>query len=326
MADASGVTAQTQTSDTQTSQTQQTQTQAHTQTQSQQQTSQQQTQQTQADATKTQADTSKAADWRAAITDEAAKKFAETSTDINHLVGRALTMQQKLSNAIVKPGKDAKPEDVAAYRKAMDIPDDPKGYEFTKPEHLSEEEFKSAGVQATLGAIAKIAHDNGVPKTALGALWGAYSQMEAAALKAQVDADKEYANQSEAALRKEWGAEYDVNKTFADRAAAHLFGNKLADVKQIETKDGRFVLDHPDLVRALGKIGREMGEGTLGPVLTDGDVAAIDQQITASRAKQMELQAQGKNADANKEYQNEMALIAKKAGNKPVVGAAGRTH
>ena len=42
----------------------------------------------------------------------------------------------KTEGMIRVPGDDAKPEDVAAFRKALGVPDDPTGYGLVKPETL----------------------------------------------------------------------------------------------------------------------------------------------------------------------------------------------
>lgn len=262
-----------------------------------------------------------ATDWRAAIKDPEAKKFAESSTDIEHLTKRAMEMRQKLSSAIIKPGKDAKPEEVAAFRKALEVPETPEGYKF--PE-IPEGELTDA-VKESRAAWAKRFHDRNVPAPVAEALMADFrADMEAEA-KAQQEADKQYAEQVMEGLRKEWGADFDTNKQYANRAAAHLFGDEFDAARKIEMKDGRFLMDRPELLKVFAKIGREMGEGTLGSVMTDGDKEAAETELRSLRKQIGEAQAEGNSKRANELYQKEQALIAKMGGNRPVVGAQGRT-
>lgn len=265
------------------------------------------------------------ADWRAAITDEDGKKFAQDSTDINHLAKRAVDMRQKLSGAIVRPGKDAKPDspEVIAYRKALDIPDKPEGYVVGRPEHIPEDVFKSEAIQGRIGAMQKVLHDTGAPKAVSDAVFKTYFQMEAQAAADVVKADKDYAAASETALKTEWGADYDKNKEFANRAVAKLFGDQLTAARGIEDKAGRFVLDNPVMLKAFAQIGREMGEGTLGGAMTDAERGDVDSQISTLRTQIADAQAKGEGRRANELYQQEQALLAKK-GNQPIVGANSR--
>ncbi len=268
------------------------------------------------------------AEWRAALKSDDAKKFAETSPDLDHLVTRALDMRQKLSTAITVPGKDAKPDspEVIAYRKALDIPADPKGYlaDLARPDFVDEETWKGEHVQTLLGGFAERMHAAGAPKAAVQAAIAFELEMEAAVLKQTHEADKKFAAESEAALKGKWGKDFDTNSEFANRAIKTLFGANYEDARHLEDKSGRFIFDNPLFREAFAAIGREMGEGSLGGAVSESDRAALGDQINASRAKQSELQAQGKGREANEEYQKEMALIAKANGNQGIVGA-GRT-
>lgn len=261
-----------------------------------------------------------ASDWRAGITNPEARKLAEDSADINHLAERALNMRQKLSGAIMKPGKDAKPEEVAAYRKAMGVPDAPDGYVFEDPEGYTATDAD----KAIRGQFAKVFHDHNVPAETAKGLTEAYRQIvtaQAAEIKA---ADEKYAADSEAALKKQWGADYDANVAVAERAAKHILGEDYAAARRLTDSTGRFVLDNPVMLRMLAKIGREMGEDGLRGGASESELATIDGQITDLRKQQSEAQAKGDSKLANQLYQKEQGLIAKRNGSQPVVGARGR--
>lgn len=263
-------------------------------------------------------------DWRAEIKDDDAKKFAESSTDVNHLVKRALDMRSKLSNAIVRPSKNATPEEVASYRKALGIPEKPDDYEF--PE-LSKEQLTDE-VKASRAEWAKRFHELGIPKEAAKTLTNLVNADAEKFMQSQVEADKVFAKKQEEALRQEWkGEDYDKNKTLANRAfteIANRAGLKLDDLTKIETKDGRFLMDRAEMVKLFAVLGREMAEGNLGPALSEAEADTLDDQIRDIRKQQSEAQSSGDSKRANLLYQREQALIAKRQGNKPIVGAQGR--
>lgn len=263
-----------------------------------------------------------AEDWRAGIKDPEARKLAETSTDIDHLAKRLLDMRKKLSSAIVKPGEDAAPEDIAAYRKAMDIPEEATGYEFPD---LPEGVEMTEEIEQSREVWAKRFHDLEIPASAAKELARLVNEDSAAYEAAQIEADKAHADAGEAALRKEWrGAEYDLNIEHSKRAAAEIFGADLDDVRNMELKNGRFALDDPRMVKALARVGREMSEGTLGDVMTEADRDRTQNELSTVRDSITKAREKGDNEEANRLYQKEMAIIAKMNGTQSIVGANGR--
>lgn len=261
--------------------------------------------------------------WREGITDPDAKKLAETSTDLNHFAKRTLEMRQKLSTAIVVPGKDAKPEEVAEYRKKIGVPEKHDEYLKAFPQPEAGQELPPE-TMASRSKWAERFHAANVPAEVAASLIQGVMEDAAAQLEATKAADAKYAKESEEALRREWpGEEFDRNKTFATRAAKELLGTDYDNAMKIEDKSGRFVLDNPIFAKLLAKIGREMGEDRIGPVISDSDKGALNNQISELRKQQSEAQSKGDGKRANELYQQEQQLLAK-LGNQPVVGARGR--
>jgi hypothetical protein len=233
-------------------------------------------------------------------------------------------MRKKLSNAIVRPGKEAKDEEVAAYRKALGVPESKDDYLKVFPAP-AEGETLEAEVLASRGKWAERFHAANIPAEAAKGLIAAVMEDAAAQQAAEVAADKRYAEEGDAALKVLWpGDEYKKNDTFANRAAEKIFGEDFDAVRKIEDKAGRFVLDNPIFKKALAMIGREMGEGTLGPVVSDTERETMDGQVRDIQKQIDEAQAKGDSTRANDLYQRKMALIAKRDGNQPIVGAQGR--
>ena len=260
-------------------------------------------------------------DWREMIQDEEAKKFASDSTDINHLVKRALDLRKQVSSSIKIPGKDATPEQVKTYNKALGIPEKPEEYEFPKiPDDQLTDDIKSARAQ-----WAKQFHQMGVPKETAKSVMNMLSEDIQKAQAAQVEADKAFARDQEEKLRSEWaGDEYDKNSTLANRALREFSERSsvpLEELTKMEMKDGRLLLDNASMVRLFAAIGREMSEGSLGPVLTDSERDTMGDELRNVRKQISEAQTEGDSKRANKLYQKEQSLIAKMEGDKPLVGA-----
>lgn len=259
------------------------------------------------------------ADWRETLPDDL-KKHASRFNSIEDLVKANVDSRQKLSKAIIPPGKDAGDEEVAAYRKAIGVPEAPDGYKFELPEGAE----ASENDKAFHSKMAEAFHGLNVTEEQAKGLNKVWNELSEAAKQAQVEADKEFAEQADAALRKAWGGDYDANKAHADRAAEQMFGSDLDEVRHLETKDGRFVMDHPVMLKAMAQIGREMTEAGLVPALPADAMEQAESELGEIRAKIEKAQAKGDNATANRLYQKEQDLIAKMGGSKPIVGAAGR--
>ena len=238
-------------------------------------------------------------DWRSAIKDEDAKKFAESSPDIEHLTKRAMEMRTKLSTAVVKPGKDAKPEEIAAYHKSIGVPETPEGYKFEMPEGRepteADKEFQAAW--------AKGFHDDKIPADYVASINRRWNAFVLATEKAQLAADTRYAQETESRLKQKWGGDeqFNINRQHGDRAAMELFGADYDNVRQITGKDGRFILDHPAFVEMFAKVGREMSEDkTFGRIMSNTDKQAADTRVKEIHAKIDEAMSKNDFDTANK--------------------------
>ena len=257
--------------------------------------------------------------WREQVKDDDGKKFAERFTDIDGLVKGALDLRKQVSNAIIRPPKDAKPEQIAAYKKALGVPDSPDDYPFPA---LPKEELTDE-IKASRKAWAGKFHELNISKDAASSLFKTLNEEVAKVETAQKKADEAFAQSQEDQLKAEWKDDYDKNKTLANRAfkeIAERSGVNLDDLTKIEMKDGRFLMDRADIVRLFATLGLEMSEGTLGPVLTDAERDTLDEQIESTRKQISEAQRVGDNKKANRLYQQEQALIAKQKGDQPIVG------
>jgi hypothetical protein len=180
------------------------------------------------------------------------------------------------SGGLIKmPGKDAKPEDVAAFHKALGVPE--KAEEYLKDLQLDNGavvgEADKPFVDGVLGAI----HAAGAtPQVAKAMLNWYYAEQEKQAADLD-EADDDFRREAETALKDEFGPSFrrSVN------AIAPLFaaapggaditneGSLYARLMGGRTADGRVIGNDPDMVRFLIGLAREVNPAAT--ITEDGD-------------------------------------------------------
>jgi hypothetical protein len=145
------------------------------------------------------------------------------------------------------PGADAKPEEVAAYRKAMGVPESAAGYGLGVADDAPETE------KHKLGQFLELAHGEGLPTGAVKKILDLDRSIRAAeeAQKQRQREESFAAGNNE--LRQLWGNDWSRDVELSVRAGEHIFG-----------KDGIELLaeagldNHPTIIRGLNKAGRAM--------------------------------------------------------------------
>ncbi len=172
-------------------------------------------------------------DWRPHLTDElkadpVVSSWAEKASekDISSLVKGYAHLSKRLGTAVNIPGKDAKVEDVAAFKtkliEAGVLPapiGTPNDYAITKPDNLPK------GMQWSdelTGKLATTLHKYQVPKEIVGELMALHMEaLGGATGSVQIDLD-----QSIAALKKEFGEKYDERIEQVTRMIPGLFSEE----------------------------------------------------------------------------------------------------
>jgi hypothetical protein len=117
------------------------------------------------------------------------------------------------------PAPDAKPEDVAAWRTTIGVPETPEGYGLKKPDSLPE------GVtwdDAEVASFAKFAHENNLTPAQVQALT-AYELKQRETMVAKGKAGMEqFVEGQKQALQTKWGAKFEENGARAVKAASLL--------------------------------------------------------------------------------------------------------
>ena len=261
-----------------------------------------------------------ALDWRSAITQDDLRKHAERFNSLDDVFKGNLEMRQKLSNAIVKPGKNATADDISAYNRAIGMPDNAEAYVYTPPKDRVDA-FSTPESQERVSEFKKFAFENGVPAEKFPKFIDWYNKLTDDNQNAVIEADKKNADATEAALKKQWGRDYDANKEIANRGAMEVFGPDFEAFRQMETKDGRFIGDHPTIVAAMAKIGRMMSEDGLGPVPMSADASAdMRVKLEELTSQQMDAQRQGNDRKAKQLDGEIMKLASRMSGDREYAG------
>ncbi|KKK96401.1 hypothetical protein LCGC14_2663150 [marine sediment metagenome] len=212
--------------------------------------------------------------WRDPITDEDTRKFADRFNSVADMAKAGLKFQQQVSNSITKPSKDASDEDVAVYYKSLGRPDEPDGYEFTRPDDLPDWLAPTDESKANEIAIVTAMHGAGATPEVVQAGINAYyleqkrvGEEAAAAVNKSMEA-------AVTAQRAKWGADYDENLRIAQNALKTYGGDEL--VAWLEETGGG---DHPALLGAFATIGRQMGEdGMIHTTIGDDKRQTLEQR------------------------------------------------
>lgn len=182
--------------------------------------------------------------------------MAKALAHANALVGRKLGV----------PNEKSTPEEVAAYRKALGVPDSLEEYDFT-PEQVPE------GFNWDRGAMqpfAEVAHKHNIPPSAMKELAGLFAQYESSKIDVMQGMFDQQRQEAVATLQKEWGQDFSKNIGVAKQAA------KIAGVDA-----NSFGFADPEVVRGFVRMAQMMSEDKVGrglaaPEMMGGKARAMD--------------------------------------------------
>jgi hypothetical protein len=180
--------------------------------------------------------------------DDLAKSYREAEHTIRN--GGKLTI----------PGADAKPEEIAAFRKAIGVPDKVDDYAFEMPEGVTEELLD----MPLLGSIKEKAFEAGVPAAGFKSLVEGVIQQQLDAIEASRTAE----NGSRDELFKEWGGQKDAKMADVQNAMRAL-DLKPLDVAAIQ-RGFAMQYGEPGSKRTLELLQR-LGAGLAEDTLLGGD-------------------------------------------------------
>ena len=259
-------------------------------------------------------------DWRESIQDADLRKHAERFTTPEALVKANLDYRKKEGKSVSRLSEDSTDKEVDAYREALGVPNDVDGYEFPLPEGYD----RTDAMMDSEDTWSNLFLNNNVPKETADVLVSAFREEITKMQSASAEADAKYAKDSTDALRAEWKDDYDKNLIYAARASEQLLGDDYQDARYIEDKSGAYILDNPIMAKMFATLGRQMGEGSLGSVVTGGERETLMAKANSLREQTKAALANQDTAGANKLAAQELALFERMDGNDPVVGQSGR--
>lgn len=250
-------------------------------------------------------------DWRTRLagTDDSLLKSLNRFTSLESLAKSWREQRAELSRrakAVDVPGPDASPEEVAAYRSAMGIPETPDKYEIKAPEQLAQTDAD----KAILADMAKAAHEMNIPPPRMQALADKFFDLQARQAEAMNVAAVQKAKTAEAMLKREYGADYDFNRTLAANVGTRVLGNEgFHDLINTQLADGTLLGDNPAMVRMLVQLARDTADDDMlaQAANTAPDPRSVDEQLREI----MDMRFKDPARYASPEVQERAARLAK---------------
>lgn len=253
-------------------------------------------------------------DWREKVAEHIAagdKKIYDKEmrrlqriTDPAGVYGNYRELDNRLNGGgLIKiPAKDAKPEEVADYHKALGVPEKPEGY----LENLTLENGAVIGDadKPLLEGVLAVAHQRGAPPAVVdGIINWYYAEQEKQAADLD-EADDNFKRESQAALKEEWGSAYNRHmSSIKPLFSAAEGGGDIENDKSLYARlmggrmlDGSIIGNDPAMVRWLAGLSMEINPAMT--VVEDGDQSG--NTIEAELEEIRKLQTSGNPADKKK--------------------------
>jgi len=186
--------------------------------------------------------------------------------------------QKKISSykpAIEKPGADATPEALKAYRESIGVPDDPSGYslDFDDGTVIGED------IKPQLDGFLKFAHEsNMAPDAVKSTLSWFMKDVEAQQESIKLANDEARIN-GMAELKSEWGAEYQGNINAVQSLFTNAPEGMLDRLMFAKDDQGLNFANNPDNIRWLASLAKQLNPtATLVPPGPD-QAGSIDAEI-----------------------------------------------
>lgn len=176
-----------------------------------------------------------------------------------------------------KPGKDATPEELTAWREAQGVPEKPEGYLDKLPQGLviGEED------KEYIGSFAKDMHGIDAPPAFVHKAIDFYYKTRDAQIQAEYDANRDALEGTTDTLNNEYGADYRRNMNLLEGALKGLPGEAFDAISNARGPDGIAILSNADVVRGLVQWSHQLNPvatlipGASNPKAIDGRLAEI---------------------------------------------------
>lgn len=220
-----------------------------------------------------------AGDWRKAMAgsdDKALKTFERFATPADAGKAYLEAVNKIRSGELLKPlPKDATPEQISEYRRALEIPEKPEGYFEKLPNGLVIGEDD----KPLFDGFAKAMHELNAPPAMMYKAVEWYYGMQDQQIQAQQVADTESKTKLEGALRTAWGNDFTSNASIYQSFVASAPETVRDALTQARDAEGNFVLYKPEVVSWLVQQAREINPaGHIVPAGGDASVQSISKE------------------------------------------------
>ena len=239
-------------------------------------------------------------DWRTKLAgdDKAFLKTLERFTDPAALAKSYREATTKIASGALKataPPENATPEQIAAWRKDAGLPEAPEGY--IEGLKLPNGAVFGEADASVLKSFAETAHQANIPPAQFQALVARYAELQDQQMAQQREADAQFRQQALIDLSREWGGETRGNIN-AIKSLFEQAPDGMADqILTARLPDGRLLGDHPQALRWLSGLAREMNPmATILPAAAQGDA------LKSGEARIKEIESMMAGPQAQEQY------------------------
>ncbi len=224
-------------------------------------------------------------DWRERLAgkDEDFLKHLKRYTTPENYAKSGWQAQQKIRSGEYKRGlnAEASPEDVAAWRKEVGIPDTPDGYKIEPPKGVV---FGDTD-KPMLSSFAAHAHANNWDQKTLNDAISWYGQHQEAQLADLAAKDDSFKVEATDQLREMWPGQEYYRNTNAAKSFINTLPKDFQDLFATgRTADGRIMGDHPVILATIAQIAREVNPAaSVVPAGVQDAPKAIDTELSQLR-------------------------------------------
>lgn len=240
------------------------------------------------------AQTAKNANWRDAYAGEDDKFKSQLERfDTPEAMGKAFREAQgKISSGNLRAPLDenATPDDIAAYRQANGIPAEASGYLDNLPEGI----VLGDDDKEIFAGFSEAMHEMNVEPAVMHKVIDWYNGFAEDQQDQMAELDNEHHQETEDALRTEWGTDYRANINLVGSLIETTFGEENANaLLNARDGDGRAIMNIPGVLEGLASISRKLNPvhqlapkpGITAQQTLDDEIADIEKLMREDRTK-----------------------------------------
>jgi len=211
--------------------------------------------------------------WRDSVPSEY-QQIADKFTSPSDVVRSYAELERRLGGSLDVPKNGADPAEREEFYNRLGRPESPADYDIQMPDNLPSDLKPDETGKARQERFLSAAHQMGLTRyQAQAAINWYYSELQSDLTQGQSAFDNQTA-ELDAALRKEWGNDYDKNIEYGSRAL-EAFGDP-ETLDQLED-----IVGSASVVRMMARIGRSMGEaGGLGSGIGAGQQKNLEDELS----------------------------------------------